>query len=114
MVSFVDNEAGKSSRISLKGDINIYCSDEIKEVFMKKMNDYDSIYLDHENAAEMDISYLQILFSAIQTSAKKNKKIFIENKSAHKLNSALVSSGFNFNSEIGKLINTAINTETEN
>lgn len=114
MITFTDDKVHKSSRISLQGEINIYCSDEVKEAFLTKLNGFDSIYLDHGSVSEMDISYMQILFSAIQTSAKLNKKIIIENNSAAKLKALLASAGFDFNSKAGKLITTAINTEKEN
>ncbi|HEX2982058.1 MAG TPA: hypothetical protein VHO28_00800 [Ignavibacteriales bacterium] len=114
MITFVDNEAGKSSKILLQGEINIYCSDEIQRIFINKLNDYEVIYLDHEKMSETDLSYLQILFSAIRTSVKANKKIFIDSKSADKLKTYLAAAGFASNSEAEKLINTAIKTETEN
>jgi anti-anti-sigma regulatory factor len=113
MISFIDDEANKASRISMEGALNIQCADEIKETLTKKLEEFDTVYVDHEKTSSMDLSYLQILFSAIQTSVNLNKKLFIENASVPKLKELLIATGFSYNSNAEKLLNSVIFTGTD-
>ena len=64
---------GKSVDVIFKEELTIYFIEKIKEDFIKTFTKYDNIKIILKDVINIDLSFLQFIYS-LQKSAKKNNK----------------------------------------
>ncbi len=79
--------------LKLDGDLSIQRAAELKDTLMTFISENDSISVDHSEAEDFDLIYLQLLISAGKY-AEENKKKFQIIKSNDVFNAAVQLSGF--------------------
>jgi anti-anti-sigma factor len=94
MINLDINENEKTSILTLKGDITIQFSSELKEKLIKSIDNSDNISIDLEHVSNIDLSCLQLLCSAYETSVKKNKHFKIEGTCPENIKHTVKLSGY--------------------
>jgi len=88
------NISEKNSNLTLKSDITIQISSELKEKLIKALDNSDNININLENVSNIDLSCLQLLCSAHDTALKENKTFKIEGNCPENVKNTIKLSGY--------------------
>lgn len=75
MIDFQMEESGKVGKLTFEGEMTIEKVVEVKDALINALNQIDQVYIDVEKVSRVDLSFLQLLYSAFKDSKSKNKKI---------------------------------------
>ncbi len=70
-----EGKDAKTAVITVSGNLSLNNSEGIKKQLNTAIKKHDDIHLEIKNADELDLSFLQILFSLIAYCHEENKKI---------------------------------------
>jgi anti-anti-sigma regulatory factor len=68
-------QTGPSYLIRLDGEITLACADELKRALLSWLQENKDLELDLQNAAEVDLTALQLLFAAAREAARRGQNI---------------------------------------
>ena len=79
MVQFKVGESGKQGTLKFDGELTIDNADENRQAFLDSITTVETISVNLEKVTKVDLTFLQLLFSAHRTSTAMNKRMdFIE------------------------------------
>jgi len=84
----------KQGIIIIEGETSIQNIKSIKNLFEQAMKSTDTIVLDLDNTTYIDLTFLQLLYSAQQKCLESKKQIFFKNTSLEKIKRFVVEAGF--------------------
>jgi anti-anti-sigma factor len=85
---------GKKKILTISGEMNVNHADELKSSLIESFKGVKEVIVNLEEINEMDLSAIQLLYSAYQTSKSLQKLLFIEGCSSEVLLRAVEDSGF--------------------
>lgn len=74
-MEFKVKECGKEGVLNLKGDLTIARSNELRTILTNSLNSVERIILNLEDVTDVDVSCLQLIYSAYLTANNSNKHI---------------------------------------
>jgi anti-anti-sigma regulatory factor len=77
MYELILDQPNSSIFVVLKYDLTVRNAAQIKEAFVKSLEQADNIVVDHSSSVEFDISYLQLLIALFKSVESSNKKIIL-------------------------------------
>ncbi|MGE5497131.1 MAG: hypothetical protein ACM3Q2_03635 [Syntrophothermus sp.] len=73
----LSNIQENANTLQLEGSLTIQRIEEIKQIIYDALLNNNGLIIDHSEAVEFDLAYLQLLYSAWKTAEKMNKKFII-------------------------------------
>ncbi len=114
MFEFTINQESDCKVLVLKGSLTIQHAVEIKEVFISSIDKYDTIKINHIEADEYDLTYLQLLLASERTALNLNKTIYLESPNSDIFNNLLKKVGLFANKWLGAETKSIILSEEVN
>jgi len=74
-VTYSIEQTDGGETVTLEGELNVSCADELKEILINALSNGEHVKLDLQQVTEVDLSCLQLLCSAHRTSVRLNKII---------------------------------------
>lgn len=96
MIDFKIADGSKSGVLKLCGSLTIQTALELKNAVSDALSKVEELSIDHSEAEEFDITYIQILEAAFKTAGSAGKKVTIET-GCEKFEMILKDSGFSEN-----------------
>jgi anti-anti-sigma regulatory factor len=72
------DETGKQGILHLSGSLTIERIQEVKEYLQESLKLVNNLVIDHSEAEEFDLAYIQLLYSCYKTSQLMQKNFTIE------------------------------------
>lgn len=82
-MNFVIEEEGTVGVLTVEGDVTIMRANELKTALMNSLDKVNHVLLNFEKATAVDLTCLQLLYSAHMTSSRMNKCLTFEGCSEH-------------------------------
>ncbi|MBU2493470.1 MAG: hypothetical protein KJ571_12650 [Bacteroidetes bacterium] len=103
MYEFIIDNSKLSGTVLFNGKLTIQNSTIIKNFLQESIKQVEHLHINHKNADEFDISYIQLLVSTFKTAVKNNKQFSVINNHPENFTALLKDSGcpeFNWMSEM--------------
>lgn len=68
---------GDHTVLSLSGDLDIYHAEKLRESLLKALDEYNRLEIAFGEVGKVDLSFLQILYSADKTARVKGKELIV-------------------------------------
>lgn len=93
-MKFKVDKKKKSGILSLEGDLTIQRAADLKKALLNALKSADSCLLNFEQVTSIDLSGIQLLYSACQTASKSNKEISLDGDCPQVLQRAAEDAGY--------------------
>ncbi|MFH0733502.1 MAG: hypothetical protein V1773_02895 [bacterium] len=114
MFDYTLNEESDCRVLFFKGSLTIQHAVEIKEVLISAIDKFDNIKINHNEADEYDLTYLQLLLALQKTAIKLNKTIVLDSFDSEQFRVLLKKSGLNEDKWFGPKIKNDLISEVIN
>ncbi len=88
------NQSDSSVLVILKGQLSIQNGGAIRDAFLNALDQGNKIIINHENAEDFDLTYLQLIFSLHKTAMESGKDFQISCKHPESFIALIKDSGF--------------------
>ncbi len=87
-------ESGKAGLLTCSGELNIQYVAELKEALMDALGQVEQLALDLEQVTDIDLSGIQLLYSAFQTAQEDKKQLKLTDNCSLVVKHAIEDSGY--------------------
>lgn len=94
MIDFKVEQSDDKRILLINGELTIQNASELKRILMESINNSEHVVLNLENVTEMDLSSLQLLYSAHRTAAKSNRRFTLSNNCPEVFKKAVKDTGY--------------------
>jgi anti-anti-sigma factor len=91
---FSVNQSDKSGKLILRGDLTIQVSIPFKEVLISVIQQADRCLINMDELESIDLSCIQLLYSAYITAERRNKKFRLDGRCGETIYSTIKRSGY--------------------
>lgn len=98
MFKFKKSKGGKTGTLNIEAELTIQHANGLRNSLISSIGSVDHVMLNLEGLTEIDLTCLQLLFSASRTAANTKKNISV-NKCSGVFKQAVMDSGFSFVNE---------------
>lgn len=77
-MNFTVDQNDKSGLLCMDGDLTIVRAGEIRQMLIKALESVSDLTVDHSKAEQADLSYLQMLISAVRSARSLGKNLSIK------------------------------------
>lgn len=89
----IDN-ATKSGTLGLSAELTIQHSSELKKALLDSLEQFNHLRVNLEKVTEIDLSSIQLLYSAYVTALESGKQFSLQGKCPEKVSQAFAAVGF--------------------
>ena len=75
MASEIIKESEEKTVLKLEGELTVFNSAEIKNLYSELFDNSNELVVDHSSATDFDFSYLQLITAALIKNEKEGKKL---------------------------------------
>ncbi len=93
-MDFKVDDASKRGVLTLAGDLNIQEAARLKEHFVEALERVDHCVLNLDKVISVDITGIQLLYSACKTAAASNKQLTLEGECPAVFRKAVAAAGY--------------------
>lgn len=94
MIDFLINDNDNMGILTMAGEMTVERAVEVKAALMKAFDKVDKVVINLEKVTELDLSFLQLLCSAQQSSVIRNKRLTIDNHLPEVFRQTVENAGF--------------------
>lgn len=104
MYELITNENEKKAAVILKGELTVQNILEIKNTIGGAFQNYESIVVNQKEAAQYDLSYIQLLIALQKSAAAQGKKFQLVNNDKPEFRNSVLDSGYDYESRFSKIV----------
>ena len=94
MIDFKVKQSDDKRILFINGELTIQNASELKRILIESIDNSEHVVLNLDNVTEVDLSCLQLLYSAHKTAAKSNRRFTLNNNCPEVFKKAVKDTGY--------------------